>query len=162
MAHIREELEEVGWVCAVEEENAFKLKGRTAVVAGKPDLIGSLEAIAAQPARVRVVDGKTGQPRESDIWQVLIYLWALQRARPDLVGELEGEVRYAHGSTVTVTAADLTPAKTDAIVRMIQLIASETPPAKTPSRETCRFCNIGPRDCPERAMAPDAVSVSDF
>jgi CRISPR/Cas system-associated exonuclease Cas4 (RecB family) len=162
MAAIQQELEEVGWTCTVEEENAFKLQGRTAVLAGKPDLIGRLEAYADHPARVLVVDGKTGQPRDSDIWQVLIYLWALQRARSDLMGALEGEVRYAHGSSVSVTDADLTPDKVHAIVAAIAVIAGERPPAKAPSREICRFCNIGPRDCPERAMAPAAVSVADF
>jgi hypothetical protein len=162
MAAIRQELEEVGWVCTVEEENAFKLKGRSALVAGKPDLIGRLEAYADQPPRVRIVDGKTGQPRQSDIEQVLLYLFAVQRARKDLVGELEGEVRYAHGSTITVTDAELTEAKVAEITRVIQVVSSDRPPAKAPSRDECRFCNIGPRDCPQRVQESDGVAVTDF
>jgi hypothetical protein len=93
---------------------------------------------------------------------VLLYMFAVQRARKDLVGELEGEVRYANGVTLTVTAAELTPEKVSEITRAIAIVSAERPPPKAPSRDECRFCNIGPRDCPERVMERDAVAVSDF
>lgn len=143
MREIRSEMEENGWHCAVENENDFKLEGAAAVVAGKPDLIGTM------PGHVLVIDGKTGRERDSDWWQVLIYLFAIQLSRPDLVGALVGEVHYKR-KRVSVIPADLTETRRDDIVQMIKVIASDTPPSKAPSREECKRCNISAKDCPQR------------
>lgn len=161
MARRQQELEEAGWTCSVEETNKFRMAGQTAVVGGKPDLVATLEAIPNRHGRrVLVVDGKTGRRRDSDIEQVLIYLWALRLTRRDLQGaSLEGEVFYAQGTRVDLSEADLDAAR---ITREIKLLAGPTPLDKFPDREECRFCDIGPKDCPQRVMEREAVSVDAF
>lgn len=154
MRERKAELEEVGWTVSVEDENSFKLEGTSAVLAGKPDLV------ATMPGRVLVIDGKTGRERDSDIWQVLIYLFALPKSRPDLKGELEGEVQYKHGDKrLTVSSAELTPQRMDDMVKLIKTIGGPTPPAKAPSRDECRRCNIGAKDCPERFKDKQIANV---
>jgi CRISPR/Cas system-associated exonuclease Cas4 (RecB family) len=156
MAARRRELEQDGWTVTVEDENAFKLEGEVAVVAGKMDLV------AVKGDRVLVVDGKTGRERESDLWQVLIYLYALPKSRKDLPPNLEGEVHYRQGD-VSLTPAELTPARMERIVTLIKTVGGETPPPKRPSREECKRCNIGIKDCPERMTRDrEAVAVADF
>lgn len=152
----REELEADGWTVTMEQANEFKLEGDAALVAGKPDII------AVKGTRVLVVDGKTGRQRESDIWQVLIYLYALLKQRPELADQLvEGEVQY-RDSSVSLSLDELTPERLAHMVAMIRTIASDEPPAKAPSRSECRGCDIGVRDCPERVTSDQVVGVGDF
>lgn len=101
MAARRLELERDGWTVTVEDDNSFKLEGDSAVVAGKMDLV------AVKGDRVLVVDGKTGRERDSDMWQILLYLFALPKSRPDLPKNLEGEVHYKSGD-ISLTPAELT------------------------------------------------------
>lgn len=160
MRQRRAELEREGFTVSVEQENDFKMEGAAAIIAGKPDII------ALKPGIVLVVDGKTGRERESDIWQVLIYLWALPRVRPDLKGDLEGEVQYKRGDNrITLLPSELTAERVERIVRLIRTVAAATPPERTPSAYECKVCNIGPRDCPSRIAATrqqEAVPVTDF
>lgn len=158
MADRRRELEADGWTVTTEGANSFKLEGASAVVAGKPDLV------ATKPGQVLVVDGKTGRQRESDIAQVLIYLFALPKARPDLTvgADVVGEVQYRQ-EVVTLSAAEVDERFIGDLKSMVAVIASDTPPPKSPSREECRFCNIGPKDCPQRVTKDvGAVAVGEF
>jgi CRISPR/Cas system-associated exonuclease Cas4 (RecB family) len=156
----RTELEEAGWTVFVENQNEFKLEGETATVAGKPDII------ATMPGHLLVVDGKTGRQRDSDIWQMLLYLFALPKSRPDLVGALVGELQYKRGDVrITVKPSQLTSARRSDLITMIRTLASDTPPSKAPSRHECERCNIGPQDCPERFVerpAATAVAAAGF
>lgn len=156
MARRRKRLEVEGWTVSVEEQNAFRLEGKSAIVAGKPDLV------AVKDGQVLVVDGKTGRQRESDIWQVLFYLYALPKSRPDLVGALVGEVEYRNGDAITVTPDELAGERMEAIVDLIQIVAADTPPKRVPSRPECKVCNIGPLDCPQRVGAEQTTAVGDF
>lgn len=140
----RKELEADGWTVTVEDQNSFKLEGQAALVAGKPDIV------ATKPGYVLVVDGKTGRERDADIWQVFIYLFAVPKARPDLQGQFIGEVQYKRGDSITLSPTDLTEQRMDDIVGLIRVVDGDTPPEKVPSRDECRRCNIGPKDCPER------------
>lgn len=143
MAERRNELEADGWTCYVEEQNSFRLEGEAAVVAGKPDIV------AVKGTRVLVVDGKTGRERESDVWQVLIYLYAVPKSRKDLPAELEGEVLYKNGA-MTLTPDALDERRMGELVSLIKVIAGDVPPKKVPTRAECQRCNIGIKDCPER------------
>lgn len=156
MAARQRALEADGWTCTSEDANSFKLEGASAVVAGKPDLV------AVKGDRVLVVDGKTGRERDSDIWQVLLYLYAVPKARPDLPTDLEGEVFYKSGETVALTPGDLDADRMEQIVSLIRAIGSDTPPPKKPTRPECRVCNIGPTDCPQRVQDERTVAVGDF
>lgn len=156
MARRRKQLESDGWTVTSEEQNAFKLEGAAAIVAGKPDLV------ATKDDQVLVVDGKTGRQRESDIWQVLFYLYALPKSRPDLVGALTGEVEYKNGDVITLTPDALEGERMQALLDLIKVVSSDTAPSRVPSRQECRACNIGPKDCPQRVQAEQATAVGDF
>jgi CRISPR/Cas system-associated exonuclease Cas4 (RecB family) len=166
MRERRAELEEMGWSVAVEAQNEFKLEGETAIVAGKPDLLATLADAQGVKLEALVIDGKTGRERDSDRWQVLIYLYALVRLRKDLPKKLAGEVHYKTSDRrIPVRLTDLTPARVDDIVKMVKVIAGDNPPAKAPSRQECRRCNIGPADCPDRfkeRTAPVDAAVAGF
>jgi CRISPR/Cas system-associated exonuclease Cas4 (RecB family) len=148
MARRRRELEEDGWTVFSEEQNAFKLQGTSATVAGKPDIV------ATKPGQVLVVDGKTGKMKDADVWQVLFYLYAVPKSRPDLKGELVGEVQYERGDErITLTPADLDEKRMADIVDLIKVVAGDTAPKKVPSRDECKRCDIGFKDCPQRVGA---------
>lgn len=152
----QQQLEADGWTCYVEDANAFRLEGATAVLAGKPDLV------AVKGDQVLLVDGKTGRERESDIWQVLIYLWALPKVRPELAAkQIEGEVYYRSGP-VTLTPDELDDERRTRLLDLIKVIGGDAPPAKRPSRAECRMCTIGPDDCPERVGEAQTTRVGEF
>jgi len=156
-ARIRD-LQRDGWTVTTEEQNAFKLEGERAVVAGKPDIVATKDGL------VLVVDGKTGKQKDADIWQMLFYLFALPRARPDLTGDLEGEIQYRQvDEQIALTPADLTEDRMDDIVSLITVVSGPTPPTKAPSRAECQRCDIGKQDCPQRVMESDgAVAVANW
>ena len=59
---------------AIEGQNSFQLRGRSATLAGKPDLITQRDGQAV------IVDVKTGQDSPSHVVGVMIYLYAIPRA----------------------------------------------------------------------------------
>ena len=57
-----------------EGQNSFQLRGRSATLSGKPDLIARRDDEAV------IIDAKTGQESASHVVQVMIYLYAISRA----------------------------------------------------------------------------------
>ena len=140
-----------GWKVTIEGANDFKLHGKTAIVAGKPDIVASFKK-PGKTARVLVVDCKSGRKRDSDWWQVLIYLWALPLVRKDLIppgAVLSGEVEYSDGVIADVGPRALTKKLEHTIAKKVIEIATFTG-SQTPSARECKFCNIGPADCSKR------------
>lgn len=137
-------LRDEGWTVSVEDQNKFAVHGRTATVAGKPDLI------AVKGEVVRVIDCKTGAPKGSDCMQVLIYMLLLPRVRPECQGRVVyGEVRYSDGLQV-IEPSELTQDLQEHIWKAIRQAAGSTPPPKAPSSRGCRFCDITATDCEAR------------
>lgn len=163
----RTQLEKQGYKTTVEGDNDFKLEGNTADVAGKPDLIAVHPGDADVPKHGIISDGKTGRKKDSDRWQVLLYLYAVvkRKCRPDLPAEMSGEIYYKRGDEqVDVALAELTPAAEAEIVRVIKIVASEEEPRRWPSKDECFKCNIPKRECPERLgnEARDTAKTNDF
>ena len=63
-----------GFDVNIEGQNSFELQGRSATLAGQPDLITQRDGQAV------IVDVKTGQDSPSHVVQVMIYLYAIPRA----------------------------------------------------------------------------------
>lgn len=156
------ELQREGYVVYGEEQNAFTVIGQAADVAGKPDLIG------VKPDHALLVDGKTGRQRDSDIWQVLIYLWGIPRSASDIRDvlqdkALEGEVHYQRGDErIAVSAPD--ESQIAHVVSLITVLSGPEAPSAAPSKHECGRCNIGPQDCPVRyrdrvRQAPASAAV---
>ena len=66
-----------GYTVTVENQNVFRLRGRMALLVGKPDLI------VERGDDVQVIDVKTGREQAWHAVQVQIYKYAIARARPE-------------------------------------------------------------------------------
>lgn len=151
MRRIESEMAAVGWTVYREQDCEFRLKGRTAILAGRPDLL------AVREGEARVVDGKTGSSRGSDQTQVMLYLYALPQARRDLtetVWRWSGQVAYGNGIAVDVPPP--TPEQRTAFAALIRRVGADEPPKRSPSRSECAQCPISAADCPDRMEAADA------
>lgn len=141
----RATLEAEGFTVYVEDQNSFTLIGQTGIeVSGKPDLV------ALRGNEVYVEDCKTGTPRHSDHFQVLVYMLSLPHVEGPWKGlKIEGRLIYDH------TVVDVPSSKIDADLKelfrkTVQTIGGPEPARKVPSRGECRYCDISQADCPER------------
>ncbi len=149
---VRRLWEDRGYTVFTEEQNSFYLRGRSAMLGGKPDLI------AKKGESGTIIDVKSGQPRPSDTVQVMLYLYAIPKVFQQFNGvTFDGKLSYAdHEVGVPASAADET--FTENLVQLIARLSSLSDPArKVPSSRECGFCNITSEDCPER-MASDIIN----
>ena len=151
---VRIELEEDGKTVFTENQNSFTLRGRTAVLGGKPDLITVSGGMGT------VLDAKTGEPSTSHKIQVMLYMYALPKALPQYRGiTFEGKVVYPdHEESIPDTAID--DVFTDNLSNMIQRMASSDPARRVPSAIECSFCNITSADCSDR-IESEEVSTGE-
>ena len=128
----------------VEGQNSFRLRGQSATLAGRPDLI------VVRNHDALIIDIKAGQKQRSHYVQIMIYIYALPRALPQYQhAKLAGEVIYPT-RTVRVPMGSLhTQFKKD-LGALIRRIAADKPAARVPSEHECRFCDITTKDCSER------------
>lgn len=122
-----------GWTVKVEEEGEFKIRGEQGDLAGKPDLV------AMKGETAIVVDAKSGKPRQSDHWQVLLYMMFLPLDWLKGFPNLYGEVEYRDGA---VDVRPITEKERAEIKTALQLVTGPTAPEAKPSRNDCRFCDI--------------------
>lgn len=147
-----------GWGVYIEDQNQFRLDGKNgATLSGKPDIV----AISRDGA-VKVIDCKTGKPRSSDQFQVLIYMlvlphthYACRNKTPD------GELVYRNGQTIRIPAGKVDEKLRKRFRDMMDLVSSDTPPRKVPSPGECRFCDIPKSECPERIEAAVPQTSAD-
>ena len=144
--HILSELEEKeGITVFTENQNSFFLRGASATLAGKPDIITSSGSNGI------IYDVKTGRSSPSHHIQVMVYMYAIPRAIRQYRGvEFDGKVVY-EDNEVVIPAAAIDQTFIDNLGQLIRRVASSTPARKVPSKMECRFCNITRADCPERA-----------
>ena len=78
-----------GYEVRLENQNAFRLRGQSAILDGKPDML------VLNNDRVLIVDVKGGQEQPWHHYQVMIYMYALPRALPQYRdARLAGEIIY--------------------------------------------------------------------
>ena len=143
----------------VERQNAFTLQGRTATLAGRPDLIAWRDDEAV------IIDAKTGHESPSHAVQVMIYLYAIPKALQRYRNaKLRGQVTY-RDHTVRVPADAVDEQFVQNLGALIRRISADEPPRRAPSRQECRFCEVTVGDCPERVdegSEPEAGETTDF
>ena len=141
----RERWEQQGYTVLTEGQNSFNLRGSSAVLAGKPDLV------AQRRDQITVIDAKTGRPNPSHTAQVLIYMYALPRALQRYKGlTIVGQVAYPeHVVDIPADAVDRT--FIESLGDLMRRLATEMPARRVPSPGECRFCEITSADCPDRA-----------
>jgi PD-(D/E)XK nuclease superfamily len=140
-------LRRYGWKVFVERINAMQLLGGSGIT-----LCGTPDIVAIKGGQVRIEDCKTGTPYPSHRLQVLIYMLMLPAARPRYRGmPLEGHLFYK-GSTedVCLKDSDLDDGFRETFRYTVHRVGGENPPMVAPSPAECRWCPIGPSDCPDR------------
>ena len=142
-----------GWVVTLEDENAFRLHGQSAILAGKPDIIATRDKTRF------IIDIKSGQQRDSDWWQVMIYMLVVPLVHPH-DGIVRGEVLY-RDHLIFVEPEELTPAITDQVYALIRRLGTMERPSTTPSQHDCAWCEIA--ECADRFVEKiNPVETSAF
>lgn len=129
-----------------EDRNKFTLKGSSgAVLGGKPDIV----ALRGED-EVMVVEVKTGQQRESDAVQLMIYMWALPRIDKAYAGRtITGRLVYKDFE-VDVPAEAIDEVFERRLMELLQRLASNEAPEALPGPNECRFCKLSSRECSNR------------
>jgi hypothetical protein len=140
-----------GWTVTLEGQNAFRLTGKHAILAGKPDII------ARKGDQVKVIDCKTGQPSTKDVVQVCVYLIVIPLVwrRPDLW--IEGELHYKTHTTPISAEYSASQVKDRLFALLRKLGTSEQAPPTVPSERECAWCDIAA--CADRWTAAAAPAV---
>jgi hypothetical protein len=138
-----------GYDVHIESQNAFKLRGsQGTVLAGKPDIV------ATRGDEAIVVDCKTGSPKLSDHFQVLTYMLVLPHTHEACRDRtLVGEVRYKENA-VPIPASKLDDDFKARFKEIMRRVGGAAELSRVPSFDECRFCDIGPGDCPKRVDEP--------
>ncbi len=150
-----------GWNVRIEEQNAFKLdwylsNDAQVTLSGKPDIV------ARRDNEICIIDAKTGQPKISDRFQVLlymlfqefIYLSGFQNPKhPDVsenMPDIWGLLVYADHPAQVIPNSMLDGDFRDALPYWLEIVAGADAPRRVPSVPECRFCDITAADCPDR------------
>ena len=155
----RQEWLDRGHAVHIEGQNAFRLRGKSATLAGRPDLV----VLADRDATI--IDVKTGREQPWHRVQVMIYQYALPLALPQYRDvRIGGEVIYPT-HTVRVPRGALPNQFIEDLGALIRRLAADVPPQRVPSAQECRFCDITGADCPDRienAVAEEPETTQDF
>ena len=148
-----------GYDVDVEGQNRFELRGRTATLAGKPDIISHRDDAAV------IIDAKTGNDSPSHTVQVMIYLYAVPKALQRYSGtKLSGQVTY-RDHTVRIPAEAVDEKFIQNLGALIRRLSADEPARRVPSSQECRYCDITAADCPQRideASEPESGATADF
>ena len=136
-----------GYQVYVENQNKFTYSGNTINVAvgGKPDLI------ARNGGAGKIVDIKTGAPKDFHTIQVQLYMWLIPRVLTAQHGgvEFDGLLVY-NNHEVPIPANSVNQEFINSSIEMIKAIASLDEPETVPSLGECSCCDILPEHCPSR------------
>lgn len=146
------DLEAKGHTVYLEGENWFEITGKSfpIKVSGKPDIV----AISNNQGFVE--DCKTGRKKNSDFYQVLIYLLMLPFTHPVCRGlNMVGRLIYPT-EVIEIETDQVNEAFKVQFREAIALLSSVTPIRKVPSYQECRYCDISAQYCSERVdVKPD-------
>ena len=137
-----------GYTVEVEGQNSFQLRGKSATLAGRPDLVARRDDEAV------IVGAKTGQENPSHVVQVMIYLYAVPKALEKYRNlKPRGQVTY-RDHTVRIPAEAVDDQFVQNLGALIRRLSADKPARRVPSPQECRFYDISAADCPERVDEP--------
>lgn len=126
-------MREDGWTVKVEKEGEFRIRGDAGDLSGKPDIVAMKRDVAI------VIDAKSGKPRQSDHWQVLLYMLFLPMDWMKGFQVVRGEVEYRDGA---VDVRPITQEERAKIKDALRLVTGKEAPPARPSRNECKFCDV--------------------
>jgi hypothetical protein len=119
------------------------------------DLLGSgTPASAPVPGvrEARVEDCKTGVEKDSDFWQVAVYMTFLPTKDTPLEGRtLDGRIVY-RAREQAIAAAAVGEETRARILKLLRDVGGATPLPAVPSFDECRYCDIA--ECEHRIETP--------
>lgn len=138
-----EKMKAEGWKCSVEQ--FFKVEGKFAALSGKADLIAQPKALGA--SRPKILDAKGGDPKDSDVMQVIIEIVMLPISWGKNI-QFDGEVVYAdHVVPVThAQAMELAPK----IFATLKRLGTDARPEPMPGKSACMWCGVPESECSVR------------
>ncbi len=155
---LADQYETAGWSITIEDQNAFKMDwyltdNTPVIISGKADIIAKREGAEI----VLIIDAKTGKPKISDRFQVLLYmlfeelnfLRGFAKPQKAEIPLIEGLIVYADYSPQKIPARMLDRKFRDTVTYWLDIIAG-VQPRRVPSKPECRFCDITAADCPDR------------
>ena len=137
-----------GFDVDVEAQHRFELRGESATLAGRPDLVARRDDEAV------IVDAKTGQENPSHVVQVMIYLYAVPKALEKYRNLKPKEQVTYRDHTVRIPAEAVDDQFVRNLGALIRRLSADKPARRVPSPQECRFCDISAADCPERVDEP--------
>lgn len=155
----RAKLEADGYMVKVEDQNKFTFYGHAANIGMKMDVIAGKEITVddnRKLVQVRIVDCKTGKPKDADYWQMVCYVVTYARQTKLKNYTVVGEIWYSEGEPRLVTLAEATE-RFKTFGQYVRAAAGEQEPKRTPSAFECAFCDIA--GCPERQERDDTARV---
>ncbi len=150
--------EERQYTVFTEKQNGFSLKGKTATLGGRPDLI------ARNGDAGTIIDVKTGNPNPSHSIQVILYMYAVPKALGQYRGvAFDGQVAYSD-HVVNIPASAVDERFVENLSRLILRLSSPEAARRVPSHMECGFCEIPSAICPDRATGDslDEGATDDF
>lgn len=144
IASNRRRWEDEGYTVFTEDQNSFVLRGRSAKLAGKPDLIVKRGDDAV------VVDIKTGRAVPSHSVQVMLYMYAIPRSLGQHKGvSFDGKIVY-DDYEIDIPSSAVDTKFVSNVSELILRLAADRPARRVPSARECQYCKVTSKDCPER------------
>ena len=145
---VRDKLEADGHTVTTERANWFRLQGGSgALVSGQADLVA-----IAPDGQTTVYDVKTGAQRDSDVAQVMIYMYALPlvAGSPWEGKSLDGRLVYKDGTDKYIPASAIDSDFREGLHDLIRRVVSGDPARRVPSPPECNWCDLTDLDCSAR------------
>lgn len=130
-----------------ESQNSFTVRRGTMTIGGKPDLI-----VLERDSSYTVYDVKTGQPRASDVIQVMLYLAFLPYSTSGRYRDkiINGCVVYKEGDRTSIPFRSLDDNFRAQITHFLNVLEAPGEPLKVPSYIECQYCDITSEACCEK------------
>lgn len=144
-----------GWRVSVEQ--FFRVEGKFAALSGKADLIVQPKTLGS--ARPKILDAKGGDPKDSDVMQVIIGMVMVPLSWGKDV-QFDGEVVYAD-HVVAVTHAQAM-AVAPQIFSTLKLLGTDARPDPLPGKSACQWCPVPESECSARWVETPAEKTDLF
>ena len=136
----------IGEKCFRENQNQFRVRRKSGlIVAGRPDLV-----TVDSRDHYCVYDAKTGNPKQSDVMQLMLYMVLLPLCPLCSGRSLDGYLVYKSGQKQAIPARAIDAVFKDNISYFLELLEQDDAPPKVPHPNQCRFCDIAAEDCTDR------------
>ena len=147
----RAQWEERGYTVFTGNHNSLALRGRTATLGGKADLV------ALRGESGTIIDVKNGNLSPAHSVPMMLYMYAVPRAMGQHHGvAFDGRVAYSDHE-VAIPAAAVDETFIGNLAGLVRRLGASEPARRVPSAREYGLCDISAADCTERTVE-DAVA----